>query len=148
MNKYLSKNIVVPFDYSDMSINGIKEALAMVDDQGKIIVVHVTPYPSANDPSMLWGSYTEDNIASNLHKSFITMCEESELPDDLKFVTAFGDPGSNIAKIASDNNASLIVIPSHGRSGVTRMLLGSVAERVLRLASCPVLVLRSEEGKS
>lgn len=148
MNKYLQKSIVVPFDYSDMSINAIKETLEMAGDPGKIIVVHVTPYPAANDPAMLWGSYTEDSIASNLNKAFEEMCEETGVPAGLKFVTAFGDPGSNIVQVASDNSASLIVIPSHGRSGISRMLLGSVAERVLRLASCPVLVLRSEEGKS
>ena len=53
-----------------------------------------------------------------------------------------GDPGSEIAKLATDIQANLIVIPSHGRTGFKRILLGSVAERVLRLSACPVLVLR------
>lgn len=148
MNQYLNKNIIVPFDYSEMSIDAIKSTLEMVDSKDKIIVVHVTPYPAANDPALLWGSYTEDTIAANLDRSFAEMCKEKELPEDLKFVTVFGDPGSNIAEVASKNNASLIVISSHGRSGVARMLLGSVAERVLRLAPCPVLVLRGEASKS
>jgi nucleotide-binding universal stress UspA family protein len=50
-----------------------------------------------------------------------------------------------IADLAKELNANLIVMPSHGRSGVSRLLLGSVAERVLRLANCPVLVLRGAE---
>ena len=45
---------------------------------------------------------------------------------------------------ADEWGADLIVMPSHGRSGVKRLLIGSVAERVVRLAHCPVLVLRDE----
>jgi nucleotide-binding universal stress UspA family protein len=146
MNKYLSKNVIVPFDFSEMSIEALKSAIEMVDSQDKVIVVHVTPYPAANDPAMLWGSYTEDNIAANLRKSFEEMCEEKEVPSGLKFVTAFGDPGSSVTQIAKEHNASLIVISSHGRSGISRMLLGSVAERVVRLSPCPVLVLRGDEA--
>ena len=46
------------------------------------------------------------------------------------------------ASFAQEKHAELIVIPSHGRTGITRLLIGSVAERVVRLAHCPVLVLR------
>ena len=54
----------------------------------------------------------------------------------------FGDPGNQIVDFAERISAELIVIPSHGRTGIERLLLGSVAERVARLAPCPVLVLR------
>jgi nucleotide-binding universal stress UspA family protein len=54
----------------------------------------------------------------------------------------FGDPGSEIADYAQRHSADLIVLPSHGRTGLKRLLLGSVAERIVRLAHCPVLVLR------
>jgi nucleotide-binding universal stress UspA family protein len=53
-----------------------------------------------------------------------------------------GEPAHGIADYAQDKKAELIVIPSHGRTGITRLLIGSVAERVVRLAHCPVLVLR------
>ena len=55
----------------------------------------------------------------------------------------FGDPGYRIAEHAQRLGAELIVTPSHGRTGLERILLGSVAERVIRLSHCPVLVLRS-----
>lgn len=144
MNKYLSKNVIVPFDFSDMSISAIRESLEMVDKPEQLIVVHVTPYPSATDPAVIWGNNTEETIASNIRKSFDQSCGDNGIPTGLKFVTGFGDPGANIVKIASENNASLIVIPSHGRSGLSRIFLGSVAERVVRLAECPVLVLRNQ----
>jgi nucleotide-binding universal stress UspA family protein len=53
-----------------------------------------------------------------------------------------GEPAHGIANYAQEKQAELIVIPSHGRTGLTRLLIGSVAERVVRLAHCPVLVLR------
>ena len=55
-----------------------------------------------------------------------------------------GDPGSEITKLAKEVGAHLIIMPSHGRTGISRLLLGSVAERVLRLSHCPVLVLRGD----
>ena len=53
-----------------------------------------------------------------------------------------GEPAHGITDYAQEKGAQLIVVPSHGRTGLTRLLIGSVAERVVRLAHCPVLVLR------
>ena len=70
-----------------------------------------------------------------------------ELLVSLKYAKApieilFGDPGHEITEFAERVKADLIVMPSHGRTGLSRLLIGSVAERVIRLAHCPVLVLR------
>ena len=62
----------------------------------------------------------------------------------LKFLQV-GAPGAEIVKAAREWPADLIVIGSHGRSGMQRALLGSVAEAVMRHAPCPVLVVRAEE---
>ena len=62
----------------------------------------------------------------------------------MKIDVEIGDPGHRIADVAAKLGADLIVMPSHGRTGIERMLIGSVAERVLRLAHCPVLVLRGK----
>ena len=59
----------------------------------------------------------------------------------LEFVRV-GTPAAEIARAAADWHADVIVIGSHGRSGVTRAILGSVAEAVMREAPCPVLVVR------
>jgi nucleotide-binding universal stress UspA family protein len=53
-----------------------------------------------------------------------------------------GDPGTTCAERAQEIGAELIIVSSHGRSGISRFLLGSVAERILRLAKCPVLVIK------
>jgi nucleotide-binding universal stress UspA family protein len=53
-----------------------------------------------------------------------------------------GDPAEMIAEAAADANADLIVMGTHGRTGLTRLVMGSVAEEVLRHAPCPVLTIR------
>ena len=65
-------------------------------------------------------------------------------PASLEFIHV-GKPATEIVKAAKDWPADLIVIGSHGRGGVERLLLGSVAEGVMRHAACPVLVVRAEE---
>ena len=55
---------------------------------------------------------------------------------------AIGTPGLEILDYAQEKKVELIVIPSHGHTGIGRFLLGSVAERVVRYSHCPVLVLR------
>jgi nucleotide-binding universal stress UspA family protein len=65
-------------------------------------------------------------------------------PLPLEFIQV-GKPATEIVKAAQEWPADLIVIGSHGRGGVQRLLLGSVAEGVMRHAKCPVLVVRSEE---
>jgi nucleotide-binding universal stress UspA family protein len=54
----------------------------------------------------------------------------------------FGAPHEEIARTAEEEHASMIVMGTHGRTGLNRMLLGSVAERVIRLAPCPVMTVR------
>jgi len=56
-----------------------------------------------------------------------------------------GVPFEEIVKVADDERADMIVMGTHGRSGLNRVLLGSVAERVIRLAPCPVLTVRQTE---
>lgn len=141
---FLTKQpIVVPWDFSEMSSIALAKAVELAEKPDQIDVVHVTPYPSAVEPSVVWGAYTEETIQANLLESFRKEVPEEKYPG-LRFVTYFGDPGSEITNHAQKNDAGLIIISSHGRTGVSRFLMGSVAERVVRLSHCPVLVLRNE----
>ena len=142
MNKFLEKAVIVPWDFSEMSENALRTVLDMVD-ASQVEVVHVTSYPSTMEPGVVWGTITEDSIVKNLIESFDEVREKAQFPE-LKFTAKFGDPGGVITDLAKDRDAGLIVISSHGRTGVNRLLLGSVAERVVRLAHCPVLVLRED----
>jgi nucleotide-binding universal stress UspA family protein len=53
-----------------------------------------------------------------------------------------GDPAGEVVRIATDENAEMIILGTHGRTGMTRLLMGSVAEAIVRRAPCPVLVYR------
>lgn len=141
---FTQQPIVVPWDFSDMSKNALAKAVELAGSPDQVEVVHVTPYPAAMEPSVVWGAYSEENICENLEKSFRKEIPEAMYPG-IKFTAFFGDPGSQIAHFAKQLKAGLVVISSHGRTGFQRLFIGSVAERVVRMSPCPVLVLRSEE---
>lgn len=142
---FTTQPIIIPWDFSDMSKDALNQAIEMADSPGQIEVVHVTPYPAAMEPSVVWGTYSEEGISDKLRSSFREIVPEEKYPG-LKFVSYFGDPGHEITAHAKKVNAGLIVISSHGRTGLGRLLIGSVAERVVRLSPCPVLVLRKNHS--
>jgi len=61
---------------------------------------------------------------------------------DIEEVIAHGDAAAEIVRVAAERNVDLIVISSHGRTGLGRMIFGSTAEAVVRHAGCPVLVVK------
>ena len=144
MDPYKNKDIVVPYDFSDNSFEAVETAIEFAEDVGRVHVIHVVPPEPAIvpvDPSMpIPPSYDQLHYQSALD----TMKERfgSGNFEGVKVACVIGDPGSEIVEFAKQVNAELIVMPSHGRTGLTRLMLGSVAERVLRLSECPVLILR------
>lgn len=134
--------MIVPWDFSDMALNALKTSVAMVTDRSKIKVVHVGQIPTATEPTVIWDTITEQSIQEYASQNFQkTIAEHADLAG-LELVTLFGDPGFAITDYAQEIGAELIVISSHGRRGLSRLFMGSVAERVVRLAHVPVLVLR------
>lgn len=148
MSSFLfDKTVLLPYDFSDPSATAIDEALAMVDDSTRIHVLHVlVPLSAVSiEPGVIidvGGDNSRREAARN------TMEERlSDKSRDIEFSARLGDPGTEIVAYANDIQADMIIMPSHGRTGLNRLLLGSVAERVLRLADCPVLVLRHVKKK-
>lgn len=80
-------------------------------------------------------------------KRLMKMKRESEIAARITPATGVGSPGSGLCRYAEDADIDLIVMGTHGRTGLTRMMLGSVAEHVVRLAPCPVLTIPSESMK-
>ncbi len=73
---------------------------------------------------------------------FDAIREKHALPFTAREILAGGDPAAEIVRAAKEWGADIVVIGTHGRDGVQRFLLGSVAEKVVRHAPCPVLVVR------
>ncbi len=135
------KCVAVPVDFSDDSFAALDAALEMVDSPAGVHIVYVLPILDPAEPGVIWT--TVDNSSRSRHAEDAM---RERLADKkyqgVSITIRFGDPGSEIAHFAQEKKAELIVLPSHGRTGLTRLLIGSVAEKVVRLAHCPVLVLR------
>jgi nucleotide-binding universal stress UspA family protein len=135
--------VVVPVDFSEESRAAIDRAMELVDgDATRVHVIHVLAQMSPADPGVYWGEISDDNRARHVEEAMVEQGLHKEISSMHRKVI-FGDAGFRIARYAQDIDADLVVIPSHGRTGLKRLLIGSVAERVIRYAHCPVLVLRS-----
>ena len=141
MNRFADKPIVVPVDFSDEADGAVNVSLEIASGPEQITMVHVAP---PIEPFEVGTIYLVDDetrhgrIADAMKKRYGDPKYRS-----VRFEVMFGDPGHEIAKFAKGLRAGLIIMPSHGRTGLAHLLIGSVAERVVRLAHCPVLVLRS-----
>lgn len=135
------KTILVPTDFSDSSVEAIRTAIELVDNRADVHVLHVLPEIEHTAPAVLFGDFDEASRKQKAGKFLSDYTKRHELAGLTELVRV-GNPGMEIADYAKENGAELIVMPSHGRHGLHRVLLGSVAERVLRHAECPVLVLR------
>jgi len=143
MNWFPKKKVLVPVDFSDESLEAVDVALSLVDGTTNLHVIHVGPKVVAGDPGFGWQPLEELTRRGQIANTMTECVNQPSKRGITKLHVAFGDPGSEIARFAEENGMELIVIPSHGRSGLARVWLGSVAERVLRLAHCPVLILRN-----
>ena len=141
MNWFPKQTVVVPVDFSDDSIEAVDTGLQIVEDPSGLYVVHVLPEPSTMDSDPVWLEIDNTNRVRHATEALRKRLA-GEQYERIQIEIAFGDPGYRIADFAQRIGADLIVTPSHGRTGLERVLMGSVAERVLRLSHCPVLVLR------
>lgn len=143
MSNFLAgKNVVLPSDFSEESMAAFDEAVGMVDETTKLFVVHVLIPLShvALEPAVIVDAPSDESRRASAIEQM-----KARINDPLNrtsFAARFGDPGSEIVSFANEIKADMIIMPSHGRTGLSRFVLGSVAERVLRLSECPVLVLR------
>ena len=135
------KSVVVPIDFSDDSFAAAELALAMVEQGSNLHVIHVMPHLSPEEPGIIWDSIDNESRIQHAKQAMRERLSDAKF-ESIEAAAAFGDPGREIAQYAERTKADLIVLPSHGRTGLKRILLGSVAERVIALAHCPVLVLR------
>lgn len=136
------KRIVVPTDFSEESMSAVDAALEIATDASAIHVVHVLPELVVIEPSVAWATIEDEDRIQATERQ-LRAALEGDKYRDMHLKVLVGDPGHSIADFAQDVQAELIVLPSHGRTGLKRMLIGSVAERVVRLAHCPVLVIRN-----
>jgi nucleotide-binding universal stress UspA family protein len=144
------KRVLVPIDFSDQSREAVSVALQIAsrddpDSGGQVAAIHVLPDLSPAEPGKLWNTVKPTSRIEHATTALKDWLKNGDQHLDTIDV-AIGDPGAEICRVATERGADLIVLSSHGRTGLKRLLIGSVAERVVRLAPCPVLVLRQHHG--
>lgn len=169
----MKRKVLIPLDGSDFSLQIMRIVLDFFDPHDvSLILLRVAPPPNvpleiSSSREMLIGSYPLSisyEAYSNAVERGYTDAEQvlrtlrEEMLNDLrpeadrlremgyavKLEAQFGDPAQRIVQTANDEGASLVAMATHGRSGLNRLVMGSVAERVLRSVSAPVLLLRPE----
>jgi nucleotide-binding universal stress UspA family protein len=131
------KKILAPTDFSELSAEGVRYACHLAKDVGaQIIVMNVIILDETN---------TTAKGEVEAHKTRLGEFVAKTVPHraDLKVreVVVAGQPYNAIIDCATNEHVDLVVMSSHGRSGLSRMLIGSVTDKLLRAAKCPVLVV-------
>jgi nucleotide-binding universal stress UspA family protein len=130
--------VVVPVDLDDPDANAVHVAIAFARGPDR---VHVASVVAPRDLSAM--SPDPQVHATALRARLREWLSSEGFPLDLRtHVTTALSPATAICDVAVATRAELVVIASHGRKGLPRLVLGSVTEQVLRNAPCPVLVLR------
>jgi nucleotide-binding universal stress UspA family protein len=162
-------HVLVPMDFSDPSIHALRHALAeAMLHHAKVTLLHVLPPRAGPDVYYVTGApeagpqggfdvITGGPPGAHLPSGSTVLLQDPHeeataqlrdlVPDTFHDAwdveVASGDPADTIIRIAAERHADLIVMGTHGRTGLRHALLGSVAEKVVRTAPCPVLICRS-----
>ncbi len=144
--------IVVPTDFSSHSLAALDCAVGMADTFDARLKVIFVNEPGLRISDMSWVGVEQrsmdDKRLTEARRSIEKVVLDRipvDIPADGEIL--YGDAVDNIIDYAYDVNADLIVMATHGRTGVSHVLLGSVAEQVVRKAPCPVLTLKNPAEK-
>jgi nucleotide-binding universal stress UspA family protein len=135
------RTILHPTDFSDRSTNALYMACALARDySARLIVLHV------GERSMVYTDGYLPVTRDDIFEEDKHQLDQLEIPDtsiQVERCFAEGTPATEILRVAQELEADLIVMGTHGRTGLSRWLLGSVAEQVMRKAPCPVVTTTS-----
>ena len=145
----LYRRVLHPTDFSKASRRAFDHAVALAKrERAELLLLHVMmpPAPFVGNGYVSPKTY-EDLEAAALHSAESQMttalAKAKKAGGRVTAILSEGVPFEQIVRTAKSKRADLIVIGTHGRTGFSRLFLGSVAERVIQLAPCPVLTVRS-----
>jgi nucleotide-binding universal stress UspA family protein len=140
---------MIPLDGSELAKKGLDEAEKLAKCFGaELVLFQVVPFmPIYGSPELVTPLIIDEKQKEAAEQYLASLCEELR-KKDFK-VTATVKTGQQVAveiiDFAKENGVDLIVMSTHGRSGITRWVLGSVAHKVLTRAETPILLLRPKE---
>lgn len=144
------RRILHPTDFSRASGAALKKAVALAEEKGaELLLVHVLlpPTPFIGDGYVSPKTYEELEAATRRgaqRELAKVLAKARKGKARVKAVLLEGVPYDRIARAARSKRTDLIVMGTHGRTGLSKFFVGSVAERVIALAPCPVLTVRGK----
>lgn len=136
------RKILFATDFSDASDTALRFATALArDNQASLLIVHCSEPRPAYTVAGIYASLPAGNEFADAHEQLARVTPtDSNIPFKQRLL--IGPAAEEIVKFASEQAIDLIVIGSHGRTGLSRLLLGSVAEAIVRQATCPVVTVK------
>ncbi len=135
------KKILAPTDFSDISAKGVRYACQLAKEVGaEVIVINIVTLDESN---------LVNKRELEQHKQLLDEFLRDKVGDpasglNIRKVVEPGQPDATVVHWADNESVDLMVMSSHGRSGLSRVLMGSVTEQILRRSPCPVLVVPLE----
>lgn len=136
------KTILAPTDFSDLSAHGVRYACQLAKEMGaELIIFNVVVLDESNAVDKREMAQHKKRLGEFVAEKVADACVGLKM----RQVVDAGQPFGAIVDGAEKERADLIVMSSHGRSGLSRMLIGSVTDKILRGSPCPVLVVPLEK---
>jgi universal stress protein A len=141
----LFRNILCPIDFDANSPAALEFAGNLAQETGaRIYVLHVVPWTVAAVPIDASEVLAELKQAATVRlRQLVEEKLHKRVPNEI-IVTVATNPGNEVVRIAKELKADIVIMATHGRKGLSHLVLGSVAERVVRESPCPVLTLREQ----
>ena len=142
------KTILCPTDFSQSADHALEYGLQLARNTGgTILMIHVIHVPAGD----LLGDEVYTLNFEEAQRRVIERLKEAQAKQLLGYpkcetLVAIGDPAEEILALAASRQADLIITGTHGRSGLSHLVMGSVAEKIIRHSPCPVLVVRAGVG--
>jgi len=149
----MTERFLLPTDFSDAAAKGVKHGAELARRlDASLILAHVWDATAMGEPpaTLGWTPSKQEKLVAEVRGHLQSLLDRArdELGDDLAVRTELIEhhsPAVAIADYASANAVDRIVVATHGRTGVGRLLLGSVTEKIVRLAPCPVLTVPAHD---
>lgn len=141
------KRILCPVDFSETARAAMETAIELAARfDAELLLIHAYPIPGYTFPdgSAVASARMLQELADEAARHLDEWRELAVKAGAAKVSvdTAVGDPAGEIVRVAADRKVDLVVMGTHGRTGIEHALMGSIAERVVRRAKCPVLTVR------
>jgi nucleotide-binding universal stress UspA family protein len=143
------ERVLVPLDFSELSDTVLRYGVELTREGGTTVLLHVLePLPLHFESA--FGTFVNTEGLMRIRENAEKLLEEAKVKyPDRSFVTELkeGKASALVLDAAKRHGVHLIVMGTHGRGGLEHLFLGSVAARVVRRASCPVMTIREPDGR-